>query len=92
MKGKTDRDLMAEEVESTKISRPSLFNGNRIDKRFLEKIAAIIHRLADMLSVSRFKNLHNFDSLLVILTIVHVATFSSQRICIYKTEEIKKIA
>lgn len=92
LKGETEKDLIAEAIESTNIFRPSLLKGKRNENRFLEKIAGIFSRLVDMLLVGRFKNLRSIDADKVASAMVHIATFSSKGVYIYKTEEIKKIA
>lgn len=92
LKGETERDLIAEAIESTNIFRPSLLKGNRSENRFFEKIASIFSSLMDMLLIGRFKSLQSIDSAKVASAMVHIATFSSKGVYIYKTEEIKKIA
>jgi nucleoside-diphosphate-sugar epimerase len=74
------------------IFRPSLLKGKRNENRFFEKMAGIFSSLMDMLLVGRFKNLRSIDAAKVASAMVHIATFSSKGVYIYKTEEIKKIA
>lgn len=92
LKGKLEDDLIALGIESTNIFRPSLLKGQRREKRFMEKTFQALSPILDKILVGRFKNFRSISGSQVASAMIHIATYASKGVYIYKTEEIKKIS
>lgn len=57
-KGEMERDVLAQGIKNTYILQPSLIGGNRVEKRFGERMAKFLMKLFNPLIPKKYKTIH----------------------------------
>lgn len=92
MKGKTEVDLKRIGFKSTYIYQPSLLDGERKEKRPLERFTIKLMRIINPLLTGSLKNYRSIKASTVASAIVNASIINQIGLFIYPTEQIKKIA
>ena len=90
-KGEVERDLKAVPFESIHIYRPSLLEGERKQKRTLEKISIAVMHLMNPLLFGRLKKYRSIKVETVARAMIKNATTTAKGVFVYESDHIQKI-
>lgn len=92
LKGETENNLKAINIDSTNILRPSLLLGKRKEFRFGERIAQYLSPILNLFLVGKLKNYKGIKASTVAKAMLNITLEAKKGTNIYQSEEIKKLA
>ncbi len=90
-KGQTEQDIIALNFEHTHIFRPSMIQGNRTEKRPVEKIIGIIWKAVTPLLSGRMNKYRGIEAKQIATAMIEAAKNPSEKVKIYHWQEMNQL-
>lgn len=92
MKGETEADISKVPFLSLHFYRPSILDGNRKDKRFLERIGLIVFKVINPLLVGKWRKYRSITAKNVARAMIAQALKEKKGLFAYESDQIMQIA